>query len=899
MSLLLNSAIASGTTPAANADTADLCSPFVAEQNPLIAPLQQSTQIAFVDSALDNIETLIASLGEATVYIVEAGQSGTAYIADVLSQYSAEQIGGVHIFAHGQAGSMQLGSTTLDADALTGALGDDLAAWSQSQTRDVLLYGCNIAAGEAGNDFIAQLAAMTGADILASTDLTGHAALGGDWELEAVVGDVETALVISETGQASYQGTLALAIAGGTGNQPLNVTVDEGTSFVRDLNVTGAAGGFTEGNGVEYYFFGGNDSYLFDLDQNTGVLSFTDVPDYETPADANRDNLYDVRVLAIDYTGQSVARSLNIKVQDIVESGSAPTILTGDGNAYTTVSVEAGQQTVIDLEATDADGDTEGSGLTYSIRGGIDARFFNLDRDTGVLSFKTPRDFDNPADAGGDNIYGIEYQVTDSSGQADSQFIDVRVTQPTEPQNPVITSDGGEDTAVITIDENTTAVTDVVTTGANGFSEGNGLTYSINAGDDADLFDIDPVTGVIAFKSAPDFENPEDRDRNNVYFINVLVQDPNQNADSQFLSIVVRNIVEGGSAPVITSNGGGDFTLAKVQEGTSQAVDVEVTDADGDTEGNGITYRINDGADASRFTIDENTGVVQFNTIPDFENPLDADGNNIYEINVLATDSAGKVDSQFIQIEVTNLVSVYLLGGQSNMAGDTSDADDLVGRPEANPLSSVQIWQPGVNSFIDLRPGFNSNFGAGAGFGAELGFGHTLAAAQANGTADGEEIYIVKYAIGATSLADDWDPNGGPIYNQFNNWVGGALASLTNAGIDYTIEAMLWMQGENDANDVTRAANYQTNLTNFISDMRSRYNSDMDFVIGRLHEELPAGFYLAADTVRAAQVDVGNAADNNYWIDTDGLPVNPVDSVHFDSFGHLALGEAFADIFIS
>ncbi|MEL7352273.1 MAG: DUF4347 domain-containing protein [Cyanobacteria bacterium J06560_5] len=864
--------------------------------------------IVFIDSKVDSLDQLMDSLSEATVYLIE-GQDGVKFISEVLQQHQAagKTASSVHILGHGQAGQLQLGSATLTADSLNG-YAEDLAAWSLTQTNDVLLYGCDVAKGETGNAFIDQLALLTGADIQASNDLTGSAALGGDWDLEVTTGSIETALVISKTGQASYQGTLALTIQGSTPGQTKTIRIDEGETLVRDFQVLGAGGGFTEGNGVEYYFGGGQDAYLFDLDTNTGVLSFQEAADYENPADANRDNIYDVNILAIDYTGQSVNKTFGIKVQDVTAGDPTPpanlAIATNGGGTSATIDVTEGTSLVADINVTGAGGGfTEGNGVEYYFFGGQDAYLFDLDNDTGVLSFQNAPDFDNPVDANGDNRYDVKILAIDYAGQQTTQTMAIEV-QEAVPQAPVITSNGGNDTAIINIDEGDIAVTDVNASAANGASEGNGFTYSLNDGADANLFNINPTTGVISFKSAPDFENPGDADSNNVYFANVLVQDPTGVSDSQFLSVVVKNVVEANNKPVITSNGGEDSAFVQVRENTALAVDMAVTDAEGDTEGNGITYQINAGEDANRFNIDVNTGVISFKVTPDFENPLDDDGNNIYRINVLAFDSQGQADSQFIEIEVTNMVSVYLLGGQSNMAGETSNVNDLAGTPLANPLPAVQIWQPGFNDFEALRPGFNSNFGTGSGFGAELGFGHAMEAARANGSLDSEEIYIVKYAIGATSLAVDWNVNGGSTYNSFKSWVGGALDHLEAANIGFEIEAMLWMQGENDAFTPNGspagsfAANYQANLTSFISDIRNRYNTNMDFVIGRLHDELTPNFYTDAEVVRSAQTNVANANSKNYLVDTDDFTVNPVDGVHFDSSGHLALGEAFADVLL-
>src|SRR6266511_4883597 len=90
------------------------------------------------------------------------------------------------IVSHGSEGSITLGSTILDqgnvasyADALA-QIGAALAP-----DGDIMLYGCDVAGGTTGQQFIDALARLTGADVAASTDLTGAAALGGDWTLEA------------------------------------------------------------------------------------------------------------------------------------------------------------------------------------------------------------------------------------------------------------------------------------------------------------------------------------------------------------------------------------------------------------------------------------------------------------------------------------------------------------------------------------------------------------------------------------------------------------------------------------------------------------------------------------------------------------------------------------------
>ncbi|WP_163703391.1 cadherin repeat domain-containing protein, partial [Adonisia turfae] len=82
-----------------------------------------------------------------------------------------------------------------------------------------------------------------------------------------------------------------------------------------------------------------------------------------------------------------------------------------------------------------------------------------------------------------------------------------------------------------------------------------------------------------------------------------------------------------------------------VPENQTSAIDVETSD-DNDSEGSGLTYSLSGGADQSLFSIDANSGVVTFTNAPDFEAPVDANGNNDYELQVTVTDSSGLTDTQ-------------------------------------------------------------------------------------------------------------------------------------------------------------------------------------------------------------------------------------------------------------
>src|SRR4030095_11649903 len=50
------------------------------------------------------------------------------------------------------------------------------------------------------------------------------------------------------------------------------------------------------------YALSGADAGLFSIDAATGIVTFKDAPDFETPADAGGDNVYDIVVIASDGT---------------------------------------------------------------------------------------------------------------------------------------------------------------------------------------------------------------------------------------------------------------------------------------------------------------------------------------------------------------------------------------------------------------------------------------------------------------------------------------------------------------------------------------------------------------------------------------------------------------------
>lgn len=172
-----------------------------------IVPLNSERNISsvvFIDGSLPDLQTILSGLDPSyTAIVLDPAQNGIQQMADALAGING--LDAVHIISHGSNGQINLGTGQLSQNTLAqyqnqlATIGNAL-----SGTGDLLLYGCDVAQDNRGQAFISALSAATGADVAASTDLTGAAFLGGNWTLEATTGKVE-----AETIQANISGVLA------------------------------------------------------------------------------------------------------------------------------------------------------------------------------------------------------------------------------------------------------------------------------------------------------------------------------------------------------------------------------------------------------------------------------------------------------------------------------------------------------------------------------------------------------------------------------------------------------------------------------------------------------------------------------------------------------------------
>lgn len=190
---------------------------------------------------------------------------------------------------------MYLGNSQLSLDNLI-HYAPQLQKWDVA---NLLLYGCNVAAGDAGKEFITKLHALTGAEIAASKTLTGSAAKGGNWELEVTTGQAELTPTFSPEVMATYPGVMSVVAEDEFVNGTPNNDIFKGTASADLINglagsdrLYGNAGNDTinDGDGDDIAY-GGNDNDAL-LGGNGSDRLYGDAGNDELLGDAGNDILY-------------------------------------------------------------------------------------------------------------------------------------------------------------------------------------------------------------------------------------------------------------------------------------------------------------------------------------------------------------------------------------------------------------------------------------------------------------------------------------------------------------------------------------------------------------------------------------------------------------------------------
>ncbi len=138
---------------------------------------------------------------------ISSNSHGLTQLTHILSQYN--NLDSLHVFSHAEDGSLLLGNSRITSQELNSEV-DTFSAidGALKDGADLLLYGCNLAQSSQGEQFLELISHKANVDIAASNDLTGNAALGGDWDLEITRGDIDTSPLTDSIAMADFSSVL-------------------------------------------------------------------------------------------------------------------------------------------------------------------------------------------------------------------------------------------------------------------------------------------------------------------------------------------------------------------------------------------------------------------------------------------------------------------------------------------------------------------------------------------------------------------------------------------------------------------------------------------------------------------------------------------------------------------
>ena len=322
--------------------------------------------------------------------------------------------------------------------------------------------------------------------------------------------------------------------------------------------------------------------------------------------------------------------SFNTQVFEVNSTSSqATSLLNSDAQAVPNIreisSIPENSIIAATINAQDEDGSTR---LNYSLAnasGSSDEDFLSIDGETGVITFKSTPNYEDPLDKNKDNTFHFSVIASDGLLSATASY-SFSITNVNE--RPTISS-----TQIDDIEEGKILV---ATISASDPDANTSLTYTLISTKDSGLFNIGAKTGVITFKIAPDHEKPRDSGSNNSINFSVQVSDGALVAAQEYsFDIVNRN-----EPPFFDTTIPSINEIGNLEEGNTKIAPISASDSDKKTS---LIYSLINSVgakDESLISINEKTGVVSFKVSPDYERPTDVGSNNSINFSVQVSDGA-------------------------------------------------------------------------------------------------------------------------------------------------------------------------------------------------------------------------------------------------------------------
>ncbi|WP_299598515.1 ExeM/NucH family extracellular endonuclease [uncultured Tateyamaria sp.] len=405
-------------------------------------------------------------------------------------------------------------------------------------------------------------------------------------------------------------------------------------------------------------YAGSIDDYSINVRSWWGPTTVTSInPSVE---DAGRDTLYSVEALyfaADDYT--------------LFLNGENNAVLAGDDEVAT---LENTTLTITANALLDNDREFDGDMIEITSVSAVSAAGAQVTFNDGEISYDPGTVFDYLG-AGETATDTFTYVVDDGNGGTDMATVTVTITGEND---PVI---AGDDTATVS-ESGVLTITTAALLANDTDADGDALEITAVSETSASGATVSLVDGEVTYDPGSVFDSLGAGETATDTFT-YMVTDGNGSTVTATVTVTIEGE---GEAPNLLAV---DQICLIEGNSTFQAV-ISADDPDGDT----LSFSLS-GDDAELFTIDAETGAISFVAPPEVDNPLDAGGDNIYDLDLTVSDGTETT---------TRSVAVQVIPApQTGGSGTSTIAFDMVG--------SASL---GLLDFVSSAPTFTS---AGDGFG--------------------------------------------------------------------------------------------------------------------------------------------------------------------------------------
>lgn len=691
----------------------------------VIKSLNPVVELVILDVDVEN-KHVFYNRSRPGVEIVELsfGENGLDQIEAILSRYS--KLHAVHIVSHSVDGQVQLGGKWFDSSAVSTHV-DFIASLNASVVvgGDLLFYGCNLASGEKGNDFLDILYRSTHLDIASSDDLTGNSSSGGDWDLEIRRGDVNSELPFSQIALQDFSSVLAPVqyVPDDFCTADCGLSSSSYTSTDTQFVFTGfeTEGAAEQVNVYAYDTFRPNDGFYLTFQTNTdneysGYLRFS--------ADGSNLSTFELTGLVTSTYGGGSCSSGSV-IGYVSGGGTVSNSLTmsGTGNSATLTNFSGVQITHFHVV---------GSGCSPSVYEGIGVASFTVDnKNAGNAAPDISIDNANLAYTENASATQIDSAgtVSDTDGDADwnGGSLSIQITANNEAGDQISISDeDGDGTAITVSGTNIFANgTDIGNLSTSGGVVTNGTALTITFDSDATNSNVQEVLQSIRYSST--IEDPGTSNRTVTFTATDVNLDSNN--DTRTIAVTAVNdeptltatgsnpsFTEGGAAASLFSStsvstiesgqtlSGFTLTVTNLADGSSEILNADGTAIaltngnSGTTATNGLSYNVSVSGGTATVTFSGGTlSTAATQTLVDAlsyqNNSDDADTTNRVVTLTSITDSGSNVGSNdnVAALAVASTVTLTEINDEPTLTATGSDPTFTEGGSAASLFSGSSV----------------------------------------------------------------------------------------------------------------------------------------------------------------------------------------------------------------